>query len=413
MPDDKKKTKPVSTPTLNTAGTTGTIAMQFFDESAGFLSLGSAQVRVRELCKEQPEPCWGPVTLNTNPTTNVTTSEPFNVPTNEMLLIEAQGMIDEDGGGDGTKANFIPAVCRLDCGQAKTLVMKRRPDSVASQQTDTVTLAVKAHRCESKEGHREQTGGAKITWATATAAPAESNRPRQGEVVNQAKPMSIRATIIDDAAFLTLKKGGYYIDGALGEDCATTCPSFPFYYCVDRDEEISICAVPPERMLTLVFRDRCGNAVAQPEVFWEQRGTTPKSLPESTGGGTFTLKGVSAGRVRFISTTGRCAPDGLDVREEDWKRAEVITYQDVSLPASAKGMDKILLDMGREIRKEERAQFRVLNLERELIETIEAEDGRAVYPAEQDLPLLIQAVVGGSVIGEQVHQPKRLGTGRA
>jgi hypothetical protein len=117
--------------------------------------------------------------------------------------------------------------------------------------------------------------------------------------------------------------------------------------------------------------------------------------------------------VRFISTTGRCAPDGLDIREEDWKRAEVITYQEVSVPASAKGMDKILLDMGREIRKEEKAQFRVLSLERELIETIEADNGKAVYSAEQDLPLLIQGVVGGSVVGEQVHQPKRLGTSKS
>lgn len=406
MPDDKKKTKPVSTPTLNTAGTTGTIVTQFIDET-GPLSLASVQVRVRGLCKEQPEPCWTTLKQNTNP--NDPTWELSNVPANEMLLIEAQGTIDDVA----TNANFIPAVCRLDCGQTKTLIMKRRPDSVASQQTETVTLAVKAHRCESTDGHREQTGGAKITWATATAAPAEQTPRQQAGVANHRKPTPIRATIIDDAAFLTLKKGGYWIDGGLNEDCATTCPSFPFYYCVDRDEEISICAVPPERMLTLVFRDRCGNSVAQPEVFWEQRGTNPQPLPKSTGGGTFTLKGVSAGRVRFISTTGRCAPDGLDVREEDWKRAEVITYQDVSAPASAKGIDRILLDMGREIRKEEKAQFRVLNLERELIETIEAEDGKAVYSAEQDLPLLIQGVVGGNVVGEQVHQPKRLGTGKA
>jgi hypothetical protein len=408
MPDDKKKIKPVITSTLGTGGTTGTITLQFLDENTGYMGLASAQVRVRGLCKDQPEPCWGTASPSSN--AGVTTWEVSNVPANEMLLVDAQGTLDDDA---GTKANFFPAVCRLDCGQTKNLIMKRIPDDSPSQQTDTVTLAIKAHRCESKEGHREQTGGARVTWATATAAPAQTTRGRQPGALNQTKPPAIRATIIEGAAFLTVKKGGYWIDGALDEDCATTCPSFPFYYCVDRDEELSICATPLERMLTLVFRDRCGNAVAQPDVFWEQRGTAPQYLPKSTGGGTYTLKGVSAGRVRFISTTGRCAPDGLDIREEDWKRAEVITYQEVSVPASAKGMDKILLDMGREIRKEEKAQFRVLSLERELIETIEADNGKAVYSAEQDLPLLIQGVVGGSVVGEQVHQPKRLGTSKS
>ncbi len=408
MPDDKKRTKPVSTPIVAGVATTGTIALQFFDDMAGYLPLASAQVRVRGLCKDQPEPCWGTASQISNAA--VPTWEVSNVPANEMLLVDAQGILDD---GAETNANFYPAVCRVDCGQTKNLIMKRIPEDFPSQQSDTVTLAIKAHRCEGKEGHREQTGGANITRATATAAPAQPVRGQQPGAVNQPKPPAIRATIIEGGAFLTVKKGGYWIDGALDEDCATTCPSFPFYYCVDRDEELSICATPLERMLTLVFRDRCGNAVAQPDVFWEQRGTTPQPLPKSTGGGAYTLKGVSPGRVRFISTTGRCAPDGLDIREEDWKRAEVITYQDTSVPASAKNMDKILLDMGREIRKEEKAQFRVLNLERELIETIEADDGKAVYSAEQDLPLLIQGVVGGSVIGEQVHQPKRLGTSKA
>jgi hypothetical protein len=414
MAKDTKDTLSAEPKNKLAAASWGTVNIGLLDCEGKPLVLSSGskvcgRMRVLGQCKQLEDTCWQELTANE------TGKSPWwrltNVPLNRTMVIEAQATQQSDQ-ADGNVMKFTHALVNFDCGPTTQTVSMRQLPGLSPLQKESVTLALRAHRC-GRDGQHERGDVARFAWATAEPADPDQSTQSKSSENGPSKSSPIRANIIDGAAFLQLKKGGYLIDGELEERCARTCPSMPVYYCVERDEELSICAESRERSLTLLVKDSCGNSFTKPtDIFWEQDGNL-QPLPSCQAEGTYLLNGIARGRLRLVSASLSLSHHEFEVHEDDWNLAHVVTVlrERPALTSSA-GLDQLVLDLGREIKKGEHVLFRILTLEGELIKTIEAGNGKTEYFANQDQAIMIHAVVDGNVVGEQMHNPRQMPQGK-
>jgi hypothetical protein len=283
--------------------------------------------------------------------------------------------------------------------------MIARRHRVPSPQADKTTLTLNAHRCVSRDDHRDRTGAARIVWAAAEPIPHAQPDPTTSAAAK--KPVPVLASIIDGIAFFSLHKNrNYLIDGRLEEECASTCPTFPFSWCADEDQELSICVEPRERVVSVLMVDPCGKAVDPTGVLVEHGGKT-QQLPAGQAG-TYTLTGVEVGRVRLLSQSYRFNPHEILV-DDRMNQAHVLEATRLNFQPSSEDLDELVLEFGDEIKEGEEALFRILTLEGKLIETLAAGSGKPVrYLAPQDEPIMIHACVNGKTVGQQVHNVRQL-----
>ncbi len=404
---DRKNIKDGGLQTLEAANAESAPSVtMFFCDSKGTLidQLTDLKARASEPCGRNEDPCWHDIKQRKDG------SAMFPVPAGQTVFVEAKGTIPGVEGATDKRVSFVPGLVNLCYGQTKNIKMFEAPAAAASPQADRVTLTITTHRCMNKDDHSERRGSARIVSATAEQIPYERSESHQAQGAITKKPASIAATILEHVAFFTLQKNtDYRFHMRLEEECAKTCPPFPFTWCADKDREISICVEPRERVVTLMFVDSCGKAVEPSEVLVDQ-GEGWRQQPKGQGGAC-TLTGVRAGRLRLLSDGYKFRPEEIHV-DERMNQAHVLEATKIQTTIESGEVEEIFLEIAEEIGQGEQALFNILTLDRKLIKTLKAAGGKAVYRATADETCLIQAVVGGRVCGEQMHYSKLLGAGK-
>src|ERR1700727_1610683 len=364
---DKKNVKESDPQTAESAG--AWIKMYFRHYDGKPLNLTNVKARASELCGQKDEGCWQDLG---EPTDRGTT---FKVAPNQDVLIDAKGEVS------GNPWSFYPALVSVDCGKTAEANMIARQHRAPSPQTDKTTLALNAHRCVSRDDHRERTGAVKIIRAAAERMPPAHVDSDKNDAM---KPVVLPATILDDynALFSLQQNLNYLIYLELEEECARPCPAFPFSWYADEDKEISICVEPRERVVSVLMVDPCGKAVDPTGVLVEHGGRT-QPLPAGQAG-TYTLTGVDVGRVRLLSQSYRFTPHEILV-DDRMNQAHVLEATKLPVLADSEDLDELLLEFADEIKQGEEALFKILTLEGKLIETLEVGRGkRTRYLARPD-----------------------------
>jgi hypothetical protein len=367
---------------------------------ASISGLTKLKARASNMCGQKEDGCWQMLTSQQQSGAWGTLS----VPSNQMTRIEAEATISGQQGDE--QVPLIPTVGSFGCEQpARTITMFATQEEIVPPQDESVMVSLIAHRCVNKDDHRDRTRTTRITSATAEVCDGTKS-----QTSNATKPARITGTILDDIVIFKLEKDKNYLFRArFEEECANTCPTFPFVSCADRDKEISICVEPRERVVNLLCIDACGKAV-EPDFFVDQgEGWKQQSKGQ---GGTYTLTGLRAGRLRFRSENYKFTPEEIQV-DERMNQAHVLEAKKVQTTVDSGGIEEIFLEIAEEIGQGEQALFNILTLEGKLIKTLKAENGRATYSAAADQPYLIRALVDGKVCGEQMHFPKLLTAGGA
>jgi hypothetical protein len=395
MAENKRDIKPsgrTQAAELLAAGIWASLRIQLLSHEGNPLTnLEEAKARVSELCGQKEGACWQTLSLDPNGcSTVVVNSDKYDM------------VIDVEGKDSSGHVGFYSTVVRVGCGHGEDIkILEKRPE-ISSLKADTVTLSIGAHRCVSRDDHRDRMGTARITRATAQQIPPLPMRERDTKAPTK-KPASIPATILEGIAFFNLPKNiGYLIDARLEEECASTCPSLPFTWPgADKDEEISICAEPRERVVSLFFVDPCGKAVEPTDVLLDQEGRK-QPLPTAKGG-TYTLTGLEVGRLRLVSRGYRFRPDEIPV-DERMNQAHVFEAIQLQRMTGSESVDEIVLEFAEKIKEGDHGSYRILTLEGKIIETLEAGSGQPVHyrPADHE-PLMIQALHNGKVIEQVMH----------
>jgi hypothetical protein len=363
------------------------VSIALWDSPGNAFTGQNAKARVGSGCQDDSQSCWQPINSDS----------PLTAPANKIVQIEAQAELS------GEPAHFYPFIGKFDCEKNSRINMYRVPAKEALTRGNTVELVVKAHLCNGRDDHRDQNRPARIAWAT--AQDQSVGKPDSGTQPGRQRPVT--AAILDHVALFNVQSDHQYlIEVRLEDRCATTCPSS--FSVPGSIGELSICAQPRERVVTLLFVDGCGKPVDPSDVLIDERGSVQK-LPAGLGG-TYTLTGVEAGSLRFLSSVYDLRPREIHV-DERMNQAHVVEAICTVPAANSREADKIFLQIDQEIGEGLRAFFEVLTLEGKLLKTLDAENGKAVFHATDDQPCMIKALVGNTVVGETMHHPKRLSQG--
>ena len=367
----------------------GSITFHFFDPSGAPLDVTGAKARFSELCGQKDDSCWQSLDR---------TNEGF---TAAALTPHQETLVEAEATVKGRSVSFVPALVSVGCNQKKAvqLYMREEPQGRTALAADKVTLTLNAHRCVGRDDHRDRSGAARIVRATAEPTTQEQGLTHRTTATK--RPALINADIVAGKALFALQKDTTYrFYAQMEEECANTCPAFPFTWLADEDKEISICVEPRERAISLLFVDSCGKAVAPTEVLWDQRGRT-EPLPAAHGG-TCTLTGLTVGPLRLLSKSYRFRPEEVSV---DDRMNQAHVFEAIKLHAPVEEVNEIILEFAEKIKEGEHGAFRILTVEGKLIETLEARGPQPVrYLPIEHAPLMIQAWRNGKMI-EQVHHP--------
>jgi hypothetical protein len=350
------------------------------------------KVRASNMCGQKEDGCWQVLTPQQSGSWGT-----FSVPSNQMMRIEAEATISGQQGNE--QVPLITTVGSFGCEQpARAITMYATQQEIAPPQDESVTVSLIAHRCVNKDDHRDRMRTTRITSATAEVCDGTKS-----QTSNATKPTRIAGTILDDIVIFKLEKDKNYLFRArFEEECANTCPTFPFASCADGDKEISICVEPRERVVNLLCIDACGKAV-EPDFFVDQgEGWKQQSKGQ---GGTYTLTGLRAGRLRLLSENYRFTPEEIQV-DERMNQAHVLEATKIHDQIEQGEAEEIFLEIAEEIEQGEQALFNILTLDGRLIKTLKAENGGTTYSAAVDQPYVIRAVVDGKVCGERTHFPR-------
>jgi hypothetical protein len=376
------------------AGTHASLTVYLRDASGKKLTgdqMESATVKVYDLAECQA--C--PQVMRWTPQSGTNLEFKFALSSGGPIRVEAEA---SDSAGEW---QFMEAVALVNCDEASTISMRGQLAKAVQELKREVSVAIGTRWSEGKGGRLDRMPAPEIEWATAERISGKFLTPA----------VTIRhAKIHGGIATFNLKEGvGYKIDFQLKEKYVRFSPAAPFYLkATANDQEIPIWCQPGERVAAFFFVDSSGQAACPPDVHLNGARLAISSE------GLCTLTGAEVGEAALSSKSFHLTPDKIYI-DDRMVQAHVIhaaqkAVADTS-PTEA-GLEEIILDFTEVLAEDEQAVVRVLTLERKLLKVLAAESGKSmVYRAQLDQPLILEAMINGTVIDRKMHIPAP--TGRA